>query len=82
MTSSKFTLDKHILVPKHVKLNDRDKKQLFDKYKITIRDLPKIDSKDPAILSLKVKAGDVVKIQRNTPGIGESMYYRGVIDVK
>ena len=80
--TSKFTIDKHILVPKHTKLSDRDKKQLFDKYNISLKDLPKIDSKDPAVLPLKLKVGDVVRIARDTPGVGETVYYRGVIDVK
>ena len=77
----KTTLDvrKHILVPKHEKLSEKDKKELFDKYNVSLKELPKILKDDPAIDSLNVKEGDVIKITRNSPTAGKSVFYRGII---
>ncbi len=68
----------HILVPKHVKLNEKEKKQLLEKYNISVNELPKINVKDPAIKDLKLEIGDVVKIVRISPTAGETIFYRSV----
>lgn len=75
-----FDVTKHILVPKHTLLIDKEKEKLFDKYKITIKELPKIMLTDPAIKHLKAKIGDVIKIERNSSTSGKSIFYRGVIN--
>ncbi|MBT4824314.1 DNA-directed RNA polymerase subunit H [Candidatus Woesearchaeota archaeon] len=80
MATTKFDVTKHIFVPKHIIISDREKNQLFKTYSITLRELPKIYSNDPAIKHLKTKAGDVVKIVRKSPTAGETVYYRGVIN--
>ncbi len=77
---NKIDVSSHFLVPKHVLLNEKQKKELFEKYSITVVELPKINMKDPAIIDLKAKEGDVVKILRISPTAGESTYYRCVID--
>ena len=69
---------KHILVPKHSKVSDKEKDKVLDKYQITFNQLPKISSKDTALLSLDVKIGDVVKIERKSPTAGTTIFYRGV----
>ncbi len=79
MKKKKLLIKKHILIPKHIKLSEKEKKELFEKYGISLKELPKIKLDDPAIVSLKVKAGDVIKIIRQSPTAGESMFYRGVI---
>lgn len=53
----------HILQPKHTKLKPEEVKKLLDKFNITLLQLPKIKSNDPAIPEGCVK-GDVVKIER------------------
>jgi len=68
----------HILVPVHEKISDEEKKELFEKFHITDRELPKILLNDPAIQSLGVKVGDVIKITRKSPTAGTAIYYRGV----
>ena len=80
MATAKFDVTKHIFVPKHTIISDREKTQLFKTYCITLRELPKIYSDDPAIKHLKAKAGDVIKIVRKSPTAGETVYYRGVIN--
>ena len=44
--AEKFDVSQHVLVPKHEKLNDKEKKQLLEKYKITINELGTISIKD------------------------------------
>jgi len=77
----KFDVAKHSLVPKHVKMADKETKELLDKFKISSRELPKISIKDPAIQSLNPKAGDVIKIFRQSRTAGQSVFYRSVINV-
>jgi len=70
---------KHSLVPKHLKLSDKEKNELFSLYNITQKEMPKIKKTDPAIRHLDVKEGDVIKIIRKSPTAGESIYYRVVV---
>ena len=70
----------HVLIPKHTKISDKEKEEIFKKYNITIRELPKMFKTDPAIAHLNVKENDVVKIERSSPTAGESIFYRGVIN--
>ncbi len=67
------------MVPKHILLNEEEKQQLMNQYKITLRQLPRILSNDPVIMNLGGKIGDVVKISRKSPVAGESVYYRVVV---
>lgn len=68
----------HVLVPKHTKLSDAEKKALLEKYNITVRELPKIPQTDSALAGMDVKQGDVVKISRDSPTAGKATFYRGV----
>jgi len=77
---SEIDITKHYLVPKHVILSEEEKKELLEKYKVSLLDLPKIKISDPALKNLNVKPGDVVKIIRNNPWIGEEIYYRVVVE--
>jgi len=74
------TAPKHILIPKHTKISEKDKKALFKEYEISLHELPKIFVKDPAIAHLSLKQGDVVKIERDSRVAGKISFYRGVID--
>ena len=73
-----FDVTKHILVPKHELLTETEKEELLKRYGITIRQLPRILSSDPAIQHLNAKVGDVIKIIRKSPTAGEVVYYRVV----
>jgi len=75
----KIIIKEHNLIPKHKKLTEKEKKELFEKYRITLNELPKIFLKDPAISQLNVKEGDVIRIIRKSQTAGESIFYRGVI---
>ena len=74
-----FDVTKHELVPKHEVLTKEEKEELLRKYGITIKELPRILSSDPAIRNLNAKVGDVIKITRKDEIIGENVYYRVVV---
>ena len=69
----------HVLVPKHTKLDEKEKAKLFEKYKIAVFNLPKILLVDPAIKGLDVSPDDVIKIERKSITAGKTVYYRVVM---
>lgn len=73
-------ITKHELVPKHEILTEEEKKELLEKLKASLSDLPKIKMNDPAIKHLNPKPGDIVRIYRKSPTAGETVYYRVVIE--
>ena len=77
---TKSDITKHILVPKHTKCTQEEKQEVFDKYHVTVRELPKISKKDPALKDMTVKPGDVIKITRQSQTAGVSEFYRVVAD--
>ena len=77
---AKFKVENHSLVPKHSKLNDKEKKELLEKYNITQKELPRILKKDAGIKDLNIKVGDIVKIIRKSPTAGTAVFYRVVIN--
>ncbi len=72
-------MSKHHLVPKHSKVSEKEKKELFEKLNINIQNLPIILNSDPGIQNLDVKEGDVVKVFRKSPTAGETIFYRRVL---
>ena len=76
---SKFEVGKHVLVPKHTKLSDKELEKLLEQYKITVEELPMIKLKDAALSSLDVEIGDVVSIERKSPTAKNTVFYRRVV---
>jgi DNA-directed RNA polymerase subunit H (RpoH/RPB5) len=76
----KSDVTKHTLVPKHSKLSDKEKKEILEKYLISFQELPKILKNDPALKNTSVKAGDIVRIERDDVIAGQNSYFRGVIN--
>ncbi|MBD3209128.1 DNA-directed RNA polymerase subunit H [Candidatus Woesearchaeota archaeon] len=70
----------HTLIPKHAKISDKEKEALFERYHITIRELPKIFKDDPAIAHLDAKENDVIKVERKSMTADAAVFYRGVIN--
>ncbi|MAG50101.1 DNA-directed RNA polymerase subunit H [archaeon] len=68
----------HIFVPKHIKLTEKEAKEFLKKLNIALDQLPKIPKKDPAIVSLEPQPGDIIKILRDSPTAGKTIYYRVV----
>lgn len=81
-TSDNLSFDptKHAIVPTHEKVSEKEAKAIFEKYQITLFELPKISIHDPAVQKLGVKAGDIIKITRPSYTAKEIEFYRGVID--
>lgn len=77
--AKELDVTKHVLVPKHVKLSEKEKKALFEKYVADLRDLPRIFKTDPAISALGAKEGDVIKITRESATAGVAIFFRRVV---
>ena len=77
---TKLEINKHVLVPEHKKLNDKEKAALLEKYYISPNNLPRILSKDKAISDLKVTKGDIIKVTRQSATAGVTKFYRVVIN--
>ena len=75
-----FDVNKHILVPKHSKISDAEKEKLLQVYNVTIKELPKIYKADAALAKIDTKAGDIIKIERESKTAGTSAYYRVVVE--
>jgi DNA-directed RNA polymerase subunit H (RpoH/RPB5) len=74
-----YDILKHELVPGHVILEEKEKKELLEKLKITTINLPKILTNDPVVKTIGAKEGDVLKIIRKSATAGASIYYRVVV---
>ncbi|MCX6798868.1 MAG: DNA-directed RNA polymerase subunit H [Candidatus Diapherotrites archaeon] len=74
-----FTVSDHFLVPKHILLSKEEAEELFKKYGLQLNQLPQILLSDPAIAELLPRKGDIVKIIRNSPTAGKTIYYRMVV---
>lgn len=79
-TMTKFEVAKHVLVPKHSKVSEKEQKELFEKYAIGLQNLPRIFRKDPAIADMDLKEGDIIKVLRKSPTAGETVFYRRVVE--
>jgi len=78
---SKVNIINHELVPKHVVLTKKEKKDVIKMYGIKkLNQFPKIFKSDPVIKELEAKPGDLVKIIRKSNTAKESIYYRVVIE--
>jgi DNA-directed RNA polymerase subunit H len=77
--AEEFNILNHELVPKHLILNQEERKEVLDKYKIKPENLPKILLSDPAVKAAKAKEGDIIKLIRKSRTAGTSIYYRVVI---
>ncbi len=70
---------KHELVPEHIILSDEEKEELLKKLNISEKQLPKILHKDPVVKAIGAKPGQVIKIIREHPLTGKTIYYRLVV---
>ncbi len=73
-------INKHLLVPKHSKLTDAEKKKLFEKYSVSTIELPKIMKTDPAIKKFDPKVGDIILVERESKTAGKTSFYRAVVE--
>jgi DNA-directed RNA polymerase subunit H len=67
----------HILQPKHTKLKPNEVQELLKKYNVSVAQLPKIKSDDPA-LPEGCTQGEIIKIERRDEN-NNCIYYRVVV---
>ena len=79
MLEKEYDILKHELVSEHIIMNEKEKKELFEKLKINSHNLPKIMLNDPVVKAIGAKEGDVLKIVRKSLTAGTSEYYRVVV---
>ena len=77
---NKESILEHELVPKHEILQKEEADAILKSLGITPENLPKIilDS-DPVAKAIGAKRGNILKILRNSPTAGETVYYRVVV---
>ena len=74
-----FDLFIHDLVPNHEGIPQNEIDELLGQYNVDLRQIPKILQKDPAVVSLNAKPGDIIRIKRMSQTAGEVYYYRVVV---
>jgi len=74
-----FNVSEHHLVPGHEVLSPEDTEKFLAKYNCTKNQIPKIRITDPMIKQIMAKPGDVIRITRQSPTAGVSVYYRLVV---
>ena len=79
LVDKEFNVLTHNLVPKHIILKDDERKEVLEKFNIIPEQLPKILKNDPAAKEINAEEGDMIKIIRDSPTAGVSVYYRFVI---
>ncbi len=78
-TETEIDVLKHELVPEHRILSDEEKGKLLEKFNITVKQLPRVQSTDAAVKQIDAKVGDVLEITRKSPSAGTATYYRHVV---
>ncbi len=73
-------ISKHVLVPLHEVLTEREAKEVLKRFHTDKEKLPKIRVDDPALRGMNVKKGDIIKITRRSPVSGKAISYRVVIE--
>ena len=74
-----FNITKHVLVPKHELISNKDKKDLLKIFKITEKKLPYIKIDDPVSRYYGASVGNVFKITRTSESTNSTTYYRIVV---
>ncbi|CAN6645849.1 DNA-directed RNA polymerases I, II, and III subunit RPABC1 [Trichomonascus vanleenenianus] len=69
-------ITKHILVPRHIRLSEAEKRELLERYRLKESQLPRIQREDPVARYLGLKRGQVVKIIRRSETSGRYASYR------
>ncbi len=77
-TFPSFNIFKHELVPKHEILPPEEAKEILDKYRTKVYQLPQIKASDIVAIAIGAKPGDTLKITRRSVTAGKYISYRYV----
>ena len=75
----KVDIKKHVLIPKHAKLSEKEKEEVLKRYNASTDDFPRILKRDAALQGMNAKYGDMIKIVRRSSTAGETVFYRVVV---
>ena len=75
MKKKNISVLSYFLNPPMRVLDEKEKKEILERYGTDEAGLPKILLSDPVALELKLKARDVIEIKRREP-TGDCLYYR------
>jgi len=75
-----FDIFEHALVPKHEIINEEERKQILEQFKIQPYQMPQIKANDPAAKAIGAKPGDILRIIRKSSTAGEHVAYRYVVE--
>lgn len=74
---TQFNILEHIMVPKHIKLSDKEKEAVKEKYNIiNDNEFPEISRFDPVANILFLKPGELCEIKRYNKTSIENIFYR------
>jgi len=72
-----YNILNHVMVPRHIKLNDTEKQEFLEKYNIFKEErIPEISRFDPVAKVIGLQPGNVCKIIRPSRTSIEGVYYR------
>ena len=72
-----FNILEHQYVPKHVILNEDERKEMIKRYNILdVKNLPDISRFDPVAQAIGMRPGDICRIERPSKTSIISTYYR------
>lgn len=75
-----FNIFKHILVPVHEILTEKEREEMLKKYHVKVHQLPRIVASDPAVIAIGGRPGDILKIVRDSSTAGKHVFYRYVVE--
>ena len=67
------------LVPRHEILSNEERERILEELNVAPRQLPRIRQADAVVKQLGAKKGDILRVRRNDPVVGEYFYYRVVV---
>ncbi len=68
------------LVPRHEILPQEEREKLLAQYRVQPYQLPRIKTSDPAVKAIGARAGEIVKIIRDSATAGKYIAYRYVVE--
>ena len=75
-----FNLYEHVLVPRHEIAPQEEREKLLNEYRVQPYQLPRLKASDPAVKAIGAKAGDIIKITRDSHSAGKYVSYRYVVE--